>query len=927
MRDPKAVALESVMRHPELSKLLKDAHGSPQGSTLRKKARAVLKSTYQASYNKYKPTITMDGQGGPGPTGVQNNFIPPSTNGGDLSTLSLGQPAPAYSGTLVVKSPFKAPTSTISLDSSGSFAKPAEPQNPGLNIRGNAVSPSGMPAPISSLMTPPGPVIQPGLNANMAPGEFMKGVDSISPAATKLRAQTVKDAEKSAWQKAFGVYNTQTNIGQDAKKVLENRKKQENLQNDIRVYQKALQGGTNWGTVWNSMHAKYPELGSDVLDGLLQKGNYYIDGKWVPPKSPTSQFSSVAQNTQAATQPPAPVFKVGLSDAQKKSITSLIQKITGSGYTPNANDIKNLTYALGPNWQQFTTAGQDPRVNTRLGAVQAVNGPGLGPTASGTGASTAQTMANYTSVEGEDGHTHGPEPMAGANNETQGGGIQDFMLQKWQEGVGPESAINIAMNDKALVAQALGVPIDSLPDSLLLGDQYQEVEDALRKQYNLNNLENEILTRQRNGKNLDSVLEDYMTERDTYINTINNTMDNAKAWFNARGADNPYAVQSRDRYMGFLTTLKGGQQKRYADFLKMSTDMYGQETQALTDSYNIQKQEFENRLANSKLATQEEYNTMKSTLKGMYDRYDTIIDRQKKIADLNSQGILVAGQTAEDIISNSGSMLSTQMKDAETLQNWAPTAFSHLTIKGQGQGAEDIILYNEPIASAMQRFADNSVTEAGRAGEPTAVIEFYDKNIGSTMDKSFSIDNFNNNGSKIVNNYQNLIDQYLKNAYGLAGSADEKKAVLENAQKLAKTLGGRVEYAAANYLENENALKDVQKAIQELAYEHKWIGKDKARTAAEVTPQFIENWKKQHANVPKFILDSIASAYNLQTNVKGSNGQPLHDGPAEAFLMYQDPNNPNNVSYYKPEDMTADYLAWNVITKGALAQLAQDSLI
>lgn len=931
MRDAKAIALESVMRHPELSKLLKDAHASPQGSTLRKKARQVLNSTYQASYNKYKPVVIEDGQGGVAPTTTQSAFTPMPINNNLVNTSNTAQ-QPTYSGSSAIKSPFK--DSSTFLPPTQDSAQTSQQYFGGLAVdagktvgsgayRGAKAAGAGFG---SAVLDPFASMVGTGIDAtyaggNAALGVVGSGLDKLSKANpltlsnTLMQNNSIKDIALTAFRK----WLTKPKANNPATQMYNNE-----LDQGYVLAAAAVKAGQKASDMIAELKKRYPKESPEAINTGLNKKLKAL-GVQV---SPSSQYQSLDQNTKAT----APVFKANLSTNQKTSINNLIEKIAG-GYKPNPTDIKNLTYALGPNWQQsIPTNAQDPRVSNRLGAVSAVNGPA---TRSSNVPSYGQSVP-VTSTTGEDTHAHGPEPMAGVgdgstansqgSNGAQAGGIQDWMLGKWQEGIGSDSAAQIAMNDKNLVAQALGVPVDTLPDSLLLGDQYQEIEEALRKNYGLDNKENEILTRQRNGKNLGSILEDYMTERDTYINTLNNTLDTAKAWFNNRGADNPYAIQSRDRYIGFLTTLKGGQQKRYADFLKMSTDMYGQETQALTDDYNIQKQKFDTQLANSKLSTQEEYNTMKGVLKGMYDRYDTIIDRQTKIANLNAKGVSLNGDIASNVIDNSSNMLSFQTKDAELLDSWAPKIFKPTTIKGLAPGDPDLVLYNKPIAEAMDIWANSAVTEAGRAGDPTAVITFYDNQIGSAMD-SFFVGDKSGNSQKIVNNYQNVIDQYLKTAYPLATTAAQQTAVFENAKQLAGTLSSKVSSSVLGELNNKMVLSDTQQAIQDLAFEHKMFGGKRERTSAEITPAFIDSWKKQHSNVPSLILDGIIAHYNVQVNVKDPSGQTLNNGPKEALLMSENQNDPNHVQYYEPNQLDAKYLSDSIITKGILAQLFHDTLI
>ena len=235
-----------------------------------------------------------------------------------------------------------------------------------------------------------------GLGLNVPAGDFNRSLALNSAQADTLKAGNVKEAEKTAWQKAFTAYNTQTNTGLDSQKIMRNREKSQNLQSDMKVYQAALQNGANWGTVWNNMHKKYPELTNDVLDGLLQKGKYYVDGKWV---SPTSQFPKVVQ-----------------------------------AVTPAPQTVVN---------------------NKTPGATSAVNGPGTGKPQ--IGASTAQTMSEYTPTDSgvSSGAPAGPAagPEAGISNAPVD--AYSWMKDMYDKGIGADATASLAMQDKQMVANLL----------------------------------------------------------------------------------------------------------------------------------------------------------------------------------------------------------------------------------------------------------------------------------------------------------------------------------------------------------------------------------------------------------------------------------------------------------------------------------------
>lgn len=537
----------------------------------------------------------------------------------------------------------------------------------------------------------------------------------------------------------------------------------------------------------------------------------------------------------------------------------------------------------------------------------------------------------YVGVSGENGSSGVIDNETGATGATGPVSNQyDFVNQMYNSGVGPEAFASMVMQDRSKLAEILGVPVETLPKSLLLGDQYQDIESSLREEYNLDNLASEILTRQRNAKNIDKVLEDYMTERDSYINNINETIDKAKEYFRGVDMGNPYNQQDKTNYLNFLTTLKGRQQKRYADFLKTSTDMYGQETQALIDNYTIQKEKFDSALKNKQISTQEEYNSMKSILEGLYNAQDNLIDRETKLSTLNKKLASANGEIAGDTFDAAGNLISAGSYELKDAGDWDKVRLNFTYKPVNLANNKTLKLTTKPITDMMNQVSVSMATEGGRPYSPGMVISGLASEIQGNVNDGMDITpgtNVQENRS-IIDNYQNLISQYYNNNWEDTTSKGKVNAgVLANAQELAynlaTSLGNKVKENLAADPANVTA---IQNAIDDYVYQNRTFRSDKPRTWSEVlSDSFVKEWKARHADVNDFVLDAIVKFYQAKTAIKKSDGTPAIDQPADAFLAVNNPQN-DEIMYIDPSKLTSSQIA-NFVVQGALSTINYQGIL
>ncbi len=292
--------------------------------------------------------------------------------------------------------------------------------------------------------------------------------------------------------------------------------------------------------------------------------------------------------------------------------------------------------------------------------------------------------------------------QGGGSTATQGGGVTPPP--------GPSSrfpniqgAVDSNMGPNMYAYQALSNPdylkslpgFENLPESAfsqspLLSGRIQELDNTLRKNYQLDELLNQYTGLVNQGVGLQGRLTDYIRGRDEFLNETDGMLENFKDEMLTMNLADPEIQKSASMYSNYLYEMRGRQNKRYIEFLDTSIDQYNGKLESVSNMYSTALEGYKSELATKAAMTQEEYQLMFGALT---DMYQATADAPMKALELQTmQAQLYAAQVsaAADAAKMYGSD-STADGYVETYKNlesvgaivdgkWNPNGFSSLAV-------------------------------------------------------------------------------------------------------------------------------------------------------------------------------------------------------------------------------------------------------
>lgn len=167
-----------------------------------------------------------------------------------------------------------------------------------------------------------------------------------------------------------------------------------------------------------------------------------------------------------------------------------------------------------------------------------------------------------------------------------------------------------------------GLSDEELPYGASLTRTIGNLEDTLRKESGLTEIENKLKNKQNQGLSITTDLTDYITARDENISTIDNMLDKTKETMAGMDLSDPGLSRRMKNYTNYLTVLKGRQQKRYVDYLNMGINQFNNELTQIKNDYTSLKNSFDNELKTKTAITTEDYNRFSNALKNMYSNLE-----------------------------------------------------------------------------------------------------------------------------------------------------------------------------------------------------------------------------------------------------------------------------------------------------------------
>jgi len=199
--------------------------------------------------------------------------------------------------------------------------------------------------------------------------------------------------------------------------------------------------------------------------------------------------------------------------------------------------------------------------------------------------------------------------------------------------------------------------MDAFSDEVLngkgtLAERINDTQVSLRKSHKLDQLLNNYVGLVNGGGMLQNNMVDYVRGRDEFLNETDSLITKMKNASLATDTSDPRTRANMSNHMNYLYEMRGRQNKRYVEFLSMSTDMYNSKVTAAENLYNTQFSKYEQALSNETAITTESYNQLYT---GLQDLYQTVAQAPLYQAEIEkaqaaAQGALVAlGQDAAGI--------------------------------------------------------------------------------------------------------------------------------------------------------------------------------------------------------------------------------------------------------------------------------------
>lgn len=197
-----------------------------------------------------------------------------------------------------------------------------------------------------------------------------------------------------------------------------------------------------------------------------------------------------------------------------------------------------------------------------------------------------------------------------------------------------------------------GVPDEALPYGTFLANQYDALSDALKKEYNLDNLLNAKNSLVERGLTLEGDLQDYITGRDEYLNQTNDMIESYKDKMLTMDMSDPVNAARSQQYLNYLYTLRGRQNKRYIELLDRSMDKYKADLAAASNNYDKALEAYKTELTAKSDLTSQEYEMYFNALSGMYQEIADAPRKAAELANLEAETAKIRASAAADAAKN-----------------------------------------------------------------------------------------------------------------------------------------------------------------------------------------------------------------------------------------------------------------------------------
>lgn len=407
------------------------------------------------------------------------------------------------------------------------------------------------------------------------------------------------------------------------------------------VIEKGVTGASNW--VAESAIPGVEKAGLGAVAGAMGTGEFLAKrfGRGLGVLGNTL-FGYNANDPSAAINTPVPQFKDTFGG---QALSGLFP---GSQQAPQAGTQQGTqgTYGTKPSVPTELYGGKtpgtfDPSLVKEVGPEQqqATSGQ-FGATATG------GTQGTSTGAQGA--------PSTGVPGAT----TSPFTVQRAVEsGIGPSMfAMQLMSNPKqfkdVMASAGINLTDDQLPTGKTLSENINNISDALKKQYHLDDLLNQKQNMIESGITVERDLTDYIRGRDQYLNQTQGMIDNFQGKMSQMDLSNPANAKQADNYLNYLYTLKGRQNQRYMDFLNSGITQYNRNLTEVSNNYDKALSSYQYELQKKTALTQDEYTMYHTALTEMYNNVEQAPMKKLQMQSLRAQLNAAAASTITDAAGN-----------------------------------------------------------------------------------------------------------------------------------------------------------------------------------------------------------------------------------------------------------------------------------
>lgn len=176
--------------------------------------------------------------------------------------------------------------------------------------------------------------------------------------------------------------------------------------------------------------------------------------------------------------------------------------------------------------------------------------------------------------------------------------------------------------------------------------QLETMDDLLRKDFNVDVLQNALQNKINTGLRLEGDLVAFIKSRDGIVNNIDGMLTKARTKMASVDAKmDPVKAHEYKNYFNYLSTLKGNANQRYIDFAKQSITQWDNETAAMQANYDSIIGQYERKYKIDAAITQEDYNNEYQKFSDLYTSLEGKEARDLNIQILRSNALTASTST------------------------------------------------------------------------------------------------------------------------------------------------------------------------------------------------------------------------------------------------------------------------------------------